>query len=670
MKTSAITLLFIGLVPFAYSQADPCSSSDKKISKSIADAIVEPSYEAAMQALAEIAKKYPDYAVTYSYLGQLNYAQGSSYLKNASTANEGEQLLRKALLFYQACLKKCPSFSSDAYYYSALLLYRFSEKEASLVYMEGFMNFDSLFPDQVSERYAQQKKELNEVYQELAFARNAKANPVPFEVQLVTGVSSPQDEYFPMLSPDNDFLFYTRKADLTHLGDIGSNIQEQFTVSERQQSDVRYSDGEALKAPFNDGSFTNYGAASLSVDNREMVICACKVEKVYNKDYLNCDLYTSTFARKGNGGNDFQWGPLQNMGPSINTKDGWEGQPSLSADGRMLFFTSLRKGSRDNDIYYSERQADGTWSPAKPFDVVNTAGKDKSPFFHQDGETLYFVSSTSRSRPGMGGLDLYYIRKENGSWTSPKNIGFPINSPQDELGIFVSTSGKVAYFSSQQAQNWDIYAFDLYPEARPKEVVILTGSLTDESGKAITNAQLELTYNESGESVSMNVHSEDGRYATAVKVDQLQDLTLTVTKENYSFQAQTIQAETLKSSTTQKVEAARIQVDSLIEGKAYTIADIRYHTDSYELDRNARVILLGFSKYLKQHPQLSVRINGHTDDLGNDQTNLLLSQQRADEVKRYLESLGIDASRLEAKGFGESKPRVANEDEESRAKKA
>jgi Tol biopolymer transport system component len=129
------------------------------------------------------------------------------------------------------------------------------------------------------------------------------------------------------------------------------------------------------------------------------------------------------------------------MGPGINTKDGWEAQPSLSADGKTLFYATLRKGSRNNDIYIAIKKDDGTWSEGKPFNEVNTAGKDKSPFFHQDGETLYFVSESSDERPGVGGLDIYYIRKTEEGWSKPENIGYPINTTGDELGVFVSTKG-------------------------------------------------------------------------------------------------------------------------------------------------------------------------------------------------------------------------------------
>ncbi len=661
-------ILVLGLTSTIWSQDDPCGTGDKKIHKLLTEALAASDFNSQTTQFGELIRKYPNHAESYYYYAQLCYQQAIFKLKSDQNSAEGETLLKKAVLFYQTTIQKCESFHSDCYYYCGKVLYNYSEDEKALSFLEKFLVFDSINHSGLSENYTAQKVEIQSIVDDIKFQKELVENPVPFVPKKVGGVSSESDEYFPMISPDNDLLFYSRKVDRTNLGDIATNIREEFTISERGATDVLYSAGTPLPQPFNNGTFYNYGTASLSVDNREMIICACKVEKVYNKDYLNCDLYTTSYTRSGRGGNDFKWTPLVNMGPKINTSDGWEAQPSLSADGKLLFFATLRKGSRDNDIYYSEKQADGTWGVAKPFDVVNTAAKDKSPFFHQDGETLYFVSTSTKTRKGLGGLDIFYIRKEGDKWTEPKNIGYPINSPQDELGLFVSTNGKVAYFSSAKDGDWNIYAFDLYDAARPKEVVILKGELKDESGKPVSDARIDITYNDTGETVNFKVNAADGKYATVVKVDQKQDITISVNKENFAFQAQTVSSEQLQDKSQRHVKVKPMQVDSLVAGKPYTIADILYTTDSYELSKSAKVILNGFAKYLLINPQLNIRINGHTDDLGNEESNLQLSQSRADDVKRYLIEQGVSEERMTASGFGESMPRVANVDAESRAK--
>jgi outer membrane protein OmpA-like peptidoglycan-associated protein len=590
-------------------------------------------------------------------------------MKDVKTQNQGEALQKKSLYFYQATIKKCPNFHADCYYTIGTTLLSNGDVKNALPFLKKFVEFPDDNYSILPQDFLQKKAELKAIIEDIEFEKTLKDNPVPFSPAKVMNVSSSQDEYFPMISPDNDLIFFTRKVDKTNLGNIANLIEEEFTLASRLNEGKNvFTFGEGLPEPFNNGTFYNYGTATLSVDNKEMIICACKKEVVYGRDYLNCDLYTTKFKRSGKGGNDFEWTPLLNMGPNINTKDGWEAQPSLSADGKMLFFTSFRKGSRDNDIYLSERQADGTWSVAKPFEIINTAGKDKSPFFHQDGETLYFVSSSTNSRKGMGGLDIFYIRKENNGWTKPENIGYPINSEQDELGLFVSTNGKVAYFSSDKDGDWNIYAFDLYEKARPQEVVILKGSLTNDSGKPISDAKIEVSYNETGETQTFDVNGDDGKYAAVVKVSNTQDVTISVNKDGLAYNAKVIEKEVIENRTSSSIQTGNIKTDSIKPGKAYELDEIYFATDSWELNKRSTLLLNGFSNYLKKNTNLKISVNGHTDDVGDDEQNRILSQKRADAVKAYLVEKGVNSEQIEAIGFGETKPRVPNTNDANRAK--
>lgn len=659
--TCLCLLYLLCAAPNVFGQTSNCSTSDKKINKAIEEAKNTTSFDDLVQGLAAVVSKYPNNVQAYFYLGQIHYQQGMATM--SQNRSSGEKLLQKSLLFYQASIQKCPSYHSDAYYYSARLLYNFSEKTAALSYLETFMMFDSIYPGEQASNYEKFKADILPVYKELRFPIDAQKQPVPFEVQRVGGVSTKQDEYFPMLSPDNSMLFFTRKADKTNLGDISGYVQEEFTVAENQAY-TQFNSGRALPQPFNDGQFTNYGSASLAADNREMILCACKAEKVYNKDYLNCDLYSSRYQLKKGSTDTYEWTTLLNLGPNINTKDGWEAQPSMSADGQILYFTSLRKGSQDNDIYFSEKQADGSWGPAKPFALVNTTGKDKSPFFHQDGETFYFVSESSRLRPGMGGLDIFMMRKENDGWGPIQNIGYPINTSADELGLFVSTDGKQAYFSSQQADNWDIFSFVLHEAARPKETRILSGTLTDKNGRSVADAALTVRSQDPNIPQMSTKSNDDGSYAIAVRVDQ--KISIEASKENYSFQAQVLSVEELQKPNL-KIEAKALQIDTLEEGSAYAIEAIVFATDATLLSPDAELLLQGFANYLNKQAGLRIQINGHTDDVGDAARNQVLSEERAKAVAAYLEAQGVDAIRMGYKGFGEAQPRVANSSAANRA---
>ena len=145
-----------------------------------------------------------------------------------------------------------------------------------------------------------------------------------------------------MLSPDNLLMFYTRKSDKKNIGDIVSNIVEEFTFPIRSNNQSLFNKGDAFGPPFNQGDFSNYGAATMSIDNKEMIICACKEQNVNGQDYLNCDLYSTTYRKRASeGGNDFKWGKLINLGKNINTNDGWEGQPCLSQMDKHYFSLHL-----------------------------------------------------------------------------------------------------------------------------------------------------------------------------------------------------------------------------------------------------------------------------------------------------------------------------------------
>jgi outer membrane protein OmpA-like peptidoglycan-associated protein len=315
------------------------------------------------------------------------------------------------------------------------------------------------------------------------------------------------------------------------------------------------------------------------------------------------------------------------------------------------------------------RDENGTWMKAVPFYEANTPGKDKSPFFHQDGETFYFVSSSTKDRKGFGGLDIFYMRRENGKWTKPKNIGSPINTEGDEIGLFVSTDGKKAYYSGRNQSDWNIFSFDLYEEARPKEVVILKGELKDENGKPVTDAKIEINYTQSGESETIKVNGDDGKYAAVIKADKTssQDILITASKEGHSFEAQLIQKENL---TPEKitVKAEPLKIEKIKEGSSFEIENLLFASGSTELMEKSKIILNGFARYLQQNPSIQIEIQGHTDDLGDDATNLKLSENRCKTVFDYLISKGVEKSTISFKGYGETKPKVPNTSDENRAK--
>ncbi len=665
----SLAVLTIISTSFAQKEDESCMPPNKKTEKVLIKAVNAKDSREAVDAFLEAMKMEPDNAtITFEY-GMFAFDQGNKIYESGRNIQAGDKSFQKAEELFEQTLELCSGFNADVYYYLGVINFSQQEKERAISYFKQFKNFKSSDANKYSEDHSKKLADVNEVLNDLVAEQAILAKEVPFNPVIVKNVSSANNEYFPMISPDNEMMFFTRKLDRKNLGDMISNVVEEFTFSTRPSVTDFFTSGDPLGLPFNNNTFDNYGAATLSVDNKEMILCACKTEEVYGQKYLNCDLYSTTYERTGAGGNDFIWSDLENMGPGINTKDGWEGQPTLSADGNTMYFTSTRKGSRDNDIYVVTRKPDGNWGEARPFDEINTEGKDKSPFLHQDSETLYFVSSCSDKRRGVGGLDIFYIRKENGKWSEPKNIGYPINSAEDELGIFVSTDGKLAYFSSRVGGNWNIYSFELYEEARPKQVAILKGELKDENGEPVENAIIEIAYEGSDEVTQVKVNGNDGKYAAVVKTDTKKDVMVTVKKEGSAFDSKVISKEVIeKSKDNVSIKYNDLNVKELKVGEAYTINDILFATNSSELNERSKFIIKGFARFLKENPTIIVAIQGHTDDVGDDNQNLKLSEDRAQRVKNYIVSLGIAEKQLTAKGFGETQPKVENTSAENRAK--
>lgn len=661
MKYAYLSLFTaIPFIAFLQEEDESCLPPSKKVLKLIETASKSEDAKTAVINFNEAIQAAPDNAMAYYEYGMYAYKQAMKYYETQPNPALGDKSMTKAEEMFRVTLEYCNDYHSNALYYLAVINYSQKETEEAIRYFKEFLAYDHKDVSRFSEDHSKRIKDVKEILAEMENDAQMKSTQVPFEPKLVTNVSSKNDEYFPMISPDNELMFYTRKLDRANLGDIMSNVVEEFTFSQRPDMNAAFDPGSPFRKPFNDGSFTSYGAATMSVDNKEMIICACKKEMVRSQDYLNCDLYITTFRRTGKGGNDFEWTPLENMGPGINTNDGWEAQPSLSADGNLLYYTAMRPSTRDNDIFVATRNDKGEWSEGVPLDELNTDGKDKSPFLHQDSETLYFVSSTSEERKGMGGTDIFYARLENGKWSKPKNIGYPINTPADEIGLFVSTDGKLAYYSSRQGGNWNIYGFELYPEARPKAVTLIKGEITDKNGDPVKDASIEVAYEKSGKSEKIKVNGDDGKYAAIIKTSDPQDVMLTVKKEGHAFDSKLINKEELAGKTI--VKGTELSAKPLKAGEAYTIKDILFETNSYELSSKSQFILKRFAKFLEENPNISIMIQGHTDDVGDDVKNMKLSEDRAQEVKKYLIGLGIDASRLKAKGFGETKPKLPNDD--------
>ncbi|UTW61027.1 PD40 domain-containing protein [bacterium SCSIO 12741] len=589
--------------------------------------------------------------------------------------------------YYEKVVELCPEYKAKIYYELGQIYYSNKKYDKAVTYYEGFVNFSS----EDDKAYSRDHEELVELCQEdlktARFYKEAYANPVPFDPKVVRDISTNEaDEYLPLLSPDNEWLFFTRRWE-DHTKDKNQIYQsesikqiERFTRSE-YVSDGKYNKGEPMPAPFNTDENINYGGVSISLNNRHIYITICTpyFSKTQQKMVKNCDIYQSNYVLGMNPEThkeEWYWTEPENMGPNINTPDGWESQPSISADGRHLYFASWREGSQQIDIYQSERKADGTWGMATNLGApINTEGNDKSPFIHTDSKTLYF---SSQGHLGFGGYDIYYVRQgDDGKWEQPKNLGHPINTDEDEHGLVVSTDGKKVYFASDHLENkrtrLNVLSFELYKEAQPDQVVLVKGKVDQKSSDSHPT-KIQLKNMTSRDVNEFELDSNDGSFAAVMTVKPGDKVIMKVEGENVAYNSRIIETpeeqeeELVKEPGEPVVQKMDVPVDKNKKGGTYPLKDLHYETNSSDISERSMVILDDFAEYLIENKQVKIAIHGHTDNVGASSDNLALSADRAFSVKEYLEEKGVTPQRLTFKGFGDTKPVASNQTEQGRSK--
>ena len=567
-------------------------------------------------------------ALTYIYKPDNNFTLAEQYLKKVIDA--------------------CPDEIPEAYFHLGKLAYTTNQKCDAINYFKKFLtyqgDFDTLFTE---------AKMLMKWSEEICELIN---NPVPFNPKIVKGISSQLDDYLVSLSPDNEIAYYTRKTKDFQISGYKSEpaFQEKFYFSYRIADNV-FDNGKEMPYPFNRNE--NEGGATITGNNKELIYTVCKMV-TSPRQYYNCDLYSSKNI-KG------YWTDIVPL-ERVNRPDTWESMPSVTADGRELYFVSNRPGGVGGyDIYKSFKDENGEWSePINVGEPINTPGDEKSPFIHTDTRTLYF---SSNGHPGMGGYDIYYVKlNDNNEKPEVKNIGYPINTENDEMGFIVSIDGKYGYFSSNNIKNesiggMDFYYFPLYNEAKPEEVILIKGNLKSDDTTKPIKATVQIKSMESKHITFIPV-DEDGDYVASLLKNE--DYLLTIKGEDIVYQSTYVAA---KDSITAPVIKLEMEVQPIEVGKHYRLHNIYFAFNSADILANSQKVLDEFIVFLNDHPTLQIGIEGHTDNVGSDEFNLILSENRAKAVYNYLVNNGIDANRLQYKGFGESNPIATNETEEGRA---
>ncbi|MBM3415488.1 MAG: flagellar motor protein MotB [Bacteroidetes bacterium] len=473
------------------------------------------------------------------------------------------------------------------------------------------------------------------------YAKNNRDTSYVFAPQnMGSAVNSGESEYFPSLTIDGNDLVFTRK--------LSGDNEDFFSCTKKTSGDW-----DIAKPVTGINTSLSEGAQHISSDGGWLVFTGC-----YRPDgFGSCDIYISYKTPGG-------WTTPENMGRLINS-DQWESQPCLSPDKRDLYFASKRLGGYGgSDIYVSHLQPNGSWGyPQNLGPGINTPGDEQCPFIHADNQTLYFTSSQWQ---GYGDEDLFYARKQrDGRWSTPVNLGYPINTIDREGTLFIAADGKTAYYASDRSDSkggLDLYSFELRESIRPFKTLWVKGKVFDKKTRTGLVSSVELI-DLAGQQVISKTETDDaGNYFITLPVGK--DYAFVVNRKGYLFYSDNFwMAGHSPDSTYQKdIPLTPIEINASI-----VLKNIFFDINKWELKPESQAELDKLVQLLHENPSLKIEISGHTDNVGGPADNLTLSNNRAKAVVNYLISKNIAVSRLNSKGFGETRPVADNKTEEGRA---
>jgi hypothetical protein len=481
------------------------------------------------------------------------------------------------------------------------------------------------------------------------FAIEAIKKPVPFNpVSVGSTVNTSDDEYWPSITADGQMLMFTRQVSTGSEGPLQGKMQEDFYLSTLAEKgwEEAFNAGEPLNTR------NNEGAQTLSSSGNYMFFTACDRPLGMG----SCDIYFSA-AVNGN------WTVPFNIGAPVNTT-AWESTPSISSDENMLFFASNRPGGLGGkDLWFTVLDENGKWTP--PVNMgskVNTEGDEMSPFIHFDGKTLYFASD---GRPGMGGFDIYMTRmNDDTTWTEPLNIGYPVNTFSDEMGLVIEASGQKAFFSSKRENNngKDIFCFNVYESMRPEPVAYLKGKVMDRETGKLLKAGYELINLSTNRITIKSSTDENGNFLVCLPSGF--NYGINVAKDGYLFFSENFMFKGQHTVTEPFIK--RIYLNPVRVGEKMLLANVFYEIDSWELKRESVAELDNLTDLMFSNENVAIEIGGYTDSTGTDQHNLILSEKRALSVVKYLINKGISSDRLKYRGYGNTSPLGDNVTNEGR----
>ena len=539
--------------------------------------------------------------------------------------------------------------SGSTYFYLAALQNAVGEYEKSNKNLEIFVRNRN-----ANQQLVNQARDLEAAN---VFAMEALKNPNKFDpINIGPGINTADHEYFPTITVDGKTILFTRRIkDDRVQGPIKE--QEDFYVSQLNDRNMW---GTAIPMPANINTVNNEGAPTIAADGRSLIFVACPDAsgEYYGENRSgkgSCDLfYTKKLGSR--------WLDPINLPGKVNSYH-WETQPSLSADGKTLYFIRGIRGknqTENSDIFVSHLQADGTWGVAERLpDIINTPFQEESVLIHPDGKTLYFAS---RGHVGMGGSDLFMSRMdENGNWTKPVNLGYPINTRYDENSLMVSPDGEIAFFASDRKGGYgglDIYYFTLPEELRPTKTLYFEGIVFDVVTRNPIAGKFQLIDLKTGKEVVISEADKiTGEFMVSLPVNR--EYALNVTYPGYTFFSKNFNMMAVEDQEAVHMDVPMVPIT---EGIPTLLANVFFDLGKSTLRPESFVELDKLVEFMNKNSTLKIEIGGHTDTRGDDKENLKLSNDRAKAVYDYAVNKGIKADRMTFKGYGETKPIVSDDE--------
>lgn len=494
---------------------------------------------------------------------------------------------------------------------------------------------------------------LHDILARLNFAVQAISTPTQTEISTPdSNLNTPYHDYWPSMGvEENEMVTSVLVCDTLANGSVFCQEDIYYSILENEKWNTVQPIGEQLNTDMNEGGHC------LSADGNYLFFTACNRQNGMG----SCDIF---YCRKRNG----RWSSPQPCSSPVNTEF-WEGHPSLDGTGTNIYFSSERgRGQGGKDVWQAEITylADGSLRFGELKNLgptINSSGDEISPFMHFDSQTLYYSSD---GHMGMGRQDIFKASKTANDWSKPINMGYPINTHNDEIGFIVNASGKMAWMASERndKKDKDIYSLTVPQNLRPHKVVYYRGTVRDKYTFVPLKAEINW-FNFTTDSAFLNIFSNENSGEFLVCLKSNANYSIHINKPGYLFYSQFVGLNNTRS--IQKPFSVDILLEPIKPGKIMLLDNVFFDSDSYNIQPQSFTELEQLSNLLKENPHLKIEIRGHTDSTGSEEHNVLLSTNRAKAVFQYLLNQDIKEWRLSFKGYGSTIPISDNSTEKGRS---